>query len=125
MPPGNVDGPHGIRIVRVYDDVGPSAGRRILVDRLWPRGVTKQEAPIDEWLKDVAPSSELRRWYGHVPDRFEEFDRRYRDELTRSPAREALDGLRRQARSGDLILVTATKDVGHSAAAVLHSLLGP
>ena len=95
----------------------------MLVDRLWPRGVTKADAPVDEWVKEVAPSTDLRRLYGHRVDRFDEFVRRYRVELTRQFARDAVDRLRTVARSNGLILVTATRDVEHSGAEVLRRVL--
>ena len=106
-------------IARVYDETLPS-GTRVLIDRLWPRGMKKADAPIDEWCKDVAPSTELRTWFGHDPERFDEFRRRYRDELRHPPASTALDGLRTRP---SLVLMTATKDVQHSAAAVLAEVL--
>lgn len=111
-------------IARVYDPVGRQRASRVLVDRLWPRGVRKDGAPFDRWCKAVAPSTELRRWYGHDPDRFDEFARRYRAELADGPAREALDGLRAEARAGPLVLLTATRDLERSAAAVLRDVLG-
>ena len=95
----------------------------MLVDRLWPRGVTKADAPVDEWVQEVAPSTDLRRWYDHRVDRFDEFVRRYRVELTRQFARDAVDRLRTVARSNGLILVTATRDVEHSGAEVLRRVL--
>jgi uncharacterized protein YeaO (DUF488 family) len=108
----------------VYDDVAEGeAGPRVLVDRIWPRGVRKVDAALDEWLKDVAPSTELRRWYGHEPERFEEFARRYRDELRRPPASQALAHLVDLCRPGGLTLLTATRDVDHSAARVLQLCL--
>jgi uncharacterized protein YeaO (DUF488 family) len=111
-----------ISVARVYDAPPPGV-TRVLVDRLWPRGVRKDGAPLDEWCKDIAPSTELRTWYGHEPDRFAEFRRRYRAEL-RDPARAAaLQHLRGLAASGDLVLVTATKDVDRSAATVLAAVL--
>jgi uncharacterized protein YeaO (DUF488 family) len=107
-------------IVRVYDETGRhDRGYRVLVDRLWPRGVRKDDADLDEWDKDVAPSAELRTWYGHDVERFDEFARRYRDELARAPAAEAVDALRRRARRVKVVLLTATKDVEHSGARVL------
>ena len=110
---------------RVYDDVlAEEAGYRVLVDRIWPRGVRKADAQLGEWLKDVAPTTELRRWYGHDPDRFEEFERRYRAELRRPPASVALAHLVGLSRCGGLTLVTATRDVEHSAARVLQRRLG-
>jgi uncharacterized protein YeaO (DUF488 family)/DNA-binding MarR family transcriptional regulator len=111
-----------IGIARAYDDPEPGA-RHVLVDRLWPRGIAKDAAPFEEWLKDVAPSTELRKWYGHVPARFEEFARRYRKELSREPARLGVANLRQQAKSRRLVLVTATKDIEHSAAVVLRDVL--
>ena len=81
--------PVEVEIARVYDPPDEGSARRVLVDRLWPRGVAKAAAPFDQWMKDVAPSAELRKWYGHVPERFEEFARRYRDELADGPSREA------------------------------------
>jgi uncharacterized protein YeaO (DUF488 family) len=111
-----------VNLVRVYDE--PSGGTRVLVDRVWPRGVSKDAAHLDLWLKDVAPSTELRRWYAHDPARFAEFRRRYEAELTEPPASDALRRLRDLAARGPLTLVTATKDVQHSQAAVLAGLLG-
>lgn len=95
----------------------------MLVDRLWPRGITKANAPVDEWVQEVAPSTDLRRWYDHRVDRFDEFVRRYRVELTQQFARDAVDRLRTVARSNGLILVTATRDVEHSGAEVLRRVL--
>jgi uncharacterized protein YeaO (DUF488 family) len=112
-----------VTIARVYELSGRGRGNRVLVDRLWPRGVRKDEAPFGHWCKDVAPSTELRRWYGHDPARFEEFARRYRDELAGGPAREALDGLRTKALAGPLVLVTATRELELSAARVLQDVL--
>ena len=113
-----------VTVVRVYDDAATTAGARVLVDRVWPRGVSKEAAHLDLWLKDVAPSTELRHWYGHDPARFEEFGRRYEAELGEPPAAEALRRLRDLAAEGPVVLVTATKDVPHSQAAVLAELLG-
>jgi uncharacterized protein YeaO (DUF488 family) len=112
-----------VDIVRVYDKPPKGGATRILVDRLWPRGVGKDTAPIDEWNKEVAPSTELRRWYGHEPERFAEFRTRYRAELHAGAAHEAFEELRQKAESGDVVLVTATRDVQRSAAAVLKGLL--
>jgi uncharacterized protein YeaO (DUF488 family) len=96
---------------------------RVLVDRLWPRGIAKADAPFDEWAKEVAPSTELRRWYGHEPEKFDEFARRYRAELAVPPAEESLARLRLQAQRSGVVLVTATRDVPHSAAEVLLDVL--
>lgn len=113
----------GVSISRVYDAPRGGPGiSRVLVDRLWPRGISRESAPVDEWLKDVAPSTGLRRWYGHAPERFDEFARRYGREL-RSDAAPAFAELKRHAEAGRLVLVTATRDVDHSAAAVLRDLL--
>jgi len=109
------------RVARVYDDRSP--GYRVLVDRLWPRGVKKQDADLDEWLKDVAPSTELRRWYGHEPDKFQEFSRRYRSELRHAPATRGVSHLRDVASRRRVMLLTATKYVEHSAAFVLRDYL--
>jgi uncharacterized protein YeaO (DUF488 family) len=108
---------------RVYDDASPSDGTRVLVDRVWPRGVRKQDAHADEWLRDIAPSTELRRWYGHQADRFAEFRRRYLAELRDPERREAAQHLCELARQRDLTLLTATRDVDHSQAAVLAEWL--
>ena len=112
-----------VRARRVYEQAGPSDGRRVLVDRLWPRGLSKEKAHLDEWLKAVAPSDELRRWYGHQPAKFAEFKRRYETELTEPGRAEALRHLRDEAQTGPLTLLTATKDLEHSEAEVLAQLL--
>ncbi len=107
---------------RVYDDARGS-GYRVLVDRLWPRGVSKSAAALDEWLRDAAPSSELRRWYGHRVERFEEFAVRYRAELRHPPAAAAVDRLVELALAQSVTLLTATRDVEHSGARVLYDVL--
>ena len=112
-----------VRVRRIYDGTGPDDGVRVLVDRVWPRGVKKEAADLDDWAKDVAPSTELRRWYGHDPDRFAQFRRRYRDELGTPAGRQAVARLRAESRGRRLTLLTATKDVEHSQAAVLAELL--
>lgn len=109
----------------VYDHPGPGM-HRVLVDRLWPRGIAKADAPFDEWAKVVAPSTELRRWYGHDPAKFEEFARRYRAELAQPSPEEAVARLRLLSETSGVVLVTATRDVEHSAAEVLLGVLvGP
>jgi uncharacterized protein YeaO (DUF488 family) len=108
-----------VQVRRVYEDPALDEGARVLVDRLWPRGVAKERLPLDRWAKDVAPSAELRTWYGHRPERFEEFRRRYLAELHTPPAADVLEDLRLAARQGGLTLLTATRDVPHSGAAVL------
>lgn len=101
------------------------SGRTVLVDRVWPRGQRKDEAPWDEWLKTVAPSTELRKWYGHDRDKYKEFASRYRAELgTKEEPARAFEHLRDLHRSGRLILMTATKDLELSQARVLADLLG-
>lgn len=112
-----------VRVGRVYDAPSPDDGRRVLVDRLWPRGVRKDDPRIDEWLRDVAPSNELRRWYGHEPSLFEEFSRRYEEELTGPEQAAALRTLRELVESGPVTLVTATREPGISHLAVLARLL--
>ncbi|MEU8199142.1 DUF488 family protein [Microbispora amethystogenes] len=108
---------------RIYEESSPEDGRRVLVDRVWPRGMRKADVRIDEWLRDVAPSTELRRWYGHEPGRFAEFRRRYLTELREPARRQAVDHLRDIAGHDRLTLLTATRDVEHSQAAVLAEWL--
>ena len=115
--------PPAVRVRRVYDQPEPQDGRRVLVDRLWPRGLRKDAGRFDEWAKDVAPSSELRTWYGHDPEKFGEFCRRYTAELAQGTSRAALDHLAALAAAGPVTLLTATRDVGHSEAVVLAQLL--
>ncbi|MGC8463652.1 MAG: DUF488 domain-containing protein [Acidimicrobiales bacterium] len=115
----------GVEVVRVYEDPGRRPGEhRVLVDRLWPRGVRKAALDFDEWAKDAAPSTELRRWYGHAPERFAEFARRYKAELDCEPGAPIVERLRELARGhGRLVLLTATRDVERSGAAVLADVL--
>ncbi|GLX49628.1 hypothetical protein Shyhy01_25780 [Streptomyces hygroscopicus subsp. hygroscopicus] len=108
---------------RVYEETSPADGRRVLVDRVWPRGMRKEEAHLDEWLRDVAPSSDLRKWYAHEPSRFTEFRRRYLSELRDAGHRQAAERLRDIAAHDRLTLLTATRDVDHSQAAVLAEWL--
>lgn len=112
-----------VRCRRVYDGRGSGDGSRVLVDRIWPRGLRKDDAELDWWAKDVAPSTELRRWYGHDPDRFGEFRRRYTEELRAGDARSALARLRQLAEDGPVTLLTASRDLQHSQARVLADLL--
>jgi uncharacterized protein YeaO (DUF488 family) len=109
----------GIRVRRVYEAPEPADGARVLVDRLWPRGISKQAADLREWARDVAPSDELRKWYGHDPALFTEFRQRYLAELEQPAPRAALDRLRELAAAEPLTLLTATKDIEHSQATVL------
>ena len=112
-----------VEVRRVYDDGATSDAYRVLVDRLWPRGVSKADAALDEWAKDAAPSADLRRWYGHDPARYDEFTRRYRDELGRPPARDIVERLRALARERKVVLLTATRDVERSGARVLGEVV--
>ena len=112
-----------VRVKRIYDPPEPGDGRRVLVDRVWPRGMSKDKAHLDEWCKDVAPSTELRRWYGHDPQKFEEFARRYRAELRQPAQAAAVEHLREVAQMRPVILLTATKRVDISQAAVLADVL--
>ena len=111
-----------IRIERVYElPDGQPEGRSFLVERLWPRGKKKEDVPMDAWLKDVAPSTELRTWFGHDPAKWPEFRRRYRAELDSNP--EALKPLFEAAREGDVTLLYSAKDTEHNAALVLQGYL--
>jgi uncharacterized protein YeaO (DUF488 family) len=112
-----------VRVRRAYDEPSGEDGARVLVDRIWPRGLSKEKADFDEWCKAVAPSTALRRWYDHVPERFEEFSRRYRAELEEPERAEAFDHLRDLARHGTLTLLTATRHADISEAVVLADLL--
>jgi uncharacterized protein YeaO (DUF488 family) len=113
-----------LRLKRAYDPAEEGDGTRVLIDRIWPRGVSKERARIDLWLKDVAPSTELRKWFGHEPEKYVEFARRYRAELEAEPGKTALARLRELARQGPLTLVYAARDTEHNDATVLHELLG-
>ena len=110
-----------VRLKRAYQPAARSDGYRVLIDRLWPRGVSKEQARLDEWAKELAPSSELRRWFGHDPARFEAFRRRYRDELVAQDKK--LRELRKRAREGTLTLVYGAHDSEHNDAVVLAELL--
>lgn len=110
-----------IRLKRVYLAAEASDGTRVLIDRLWPRGITKRHAAIDRWLRDIAPSTELRRWFGHDPVRWEEFRRRYAAEL--ACHQQQLDELLRLAGDGPLTLVFAARDEEHNDAVVLRAVL--
>jgi uncharacterized protein YeaO (DUF488 family) len=111
-----------VLVKRAYDPPDPADGTRLLVDRLWPRGLQKRRAAIDEWLADIAPSAALRKWFGHDPARWDEFRRRYRAELAGNPG---LDHIRALARRGPVTLVYAARDTAHNQALVLRDeLLG-
>ena len=110
-----------IRLKRAYEPAAPADGYRVLIDRLWPRGVRRERAALDEWERELAPSKELRQWFGHEPGRFAEFRRRYIEELRGKRAR--LTRLRRLARDGTLTLVYSARDAEHNDAVVLAEVL--
>lgn len=108
---------------RIYDLPDKTDGKRILVDRLWPRGIAKEKAQIDEWLRQIAPSNELRKWFGHKPKRWKEFQQRYRKELRVLAKQKQLHHLRALMRKGSVTLLFATKDGEHNNAKVLAAVL--
>ena len=110
-----------VRTKRIYEPPSPGDGYRVLIDGIWPRGISRERGAIDDWARELAPSAELRRWYGHEPELFEEFGRRYGAELRAQ--RERLTDLRRRSRSGVVTLVFAARDAEHSNAAVLAQVL--
>lgn len=109
-------------IKRIYDPAENSDGYRVLVDRLWPRGLGREEASIDDWAKEIAPSGALRKWFGHKPERWVEFEKNYRAELREGAAAAALAALK--DRGGRVTLLTATRDLDHCHARILQRLLG-
>ena len=110
-----------IQLRRVYERADPADGFRVLVDRIWPRGLKKEQAAIDLWLKEVAPSPELRKWFGHDPEKWDEFRRRYARELDGKP--DAVRLLQEKSRRGTLTLVFGARDAEHSNAAALKGYL--
>jgi uncharacterized protein YeaO (DUF488 family) len=112
-----------IRLRRVYDQPAAADGARVLVDRVWPRGLRKDDARLDDWAKDVAPSTELRTWYQHDPAKFDEFRTRFVTELAAPGPQEGLARIRALAAHGPVTLLTATRDLNLSQAAVLAELL--
>jgi uncharacterized protein YeaO (DUF488 family) len=110
-----------VRTKRAYDPPYRSDGYRVLIDHVWPRGITRERARLDEWARELAPSDELRRWFAHDPARFQEFRARYRDEL--DAQRERLGELRRRAMGGQLTIVYAARDREHNNGVVLAELL--
>jgi uncharacterized protein YeaO (DUF488 family) len=110
-----------VRIKRVYEKPEKGDGKRILVDRLWPRGLTKEKAAIDLWLKQIAPSTALRKWFGHDPGKWKEFEQRYHQELMNNE--EQIKLLKEQAKKGIVTLVYGAKDQEHNEALVLKELL--
>jgi uncharacterized protein YeaO (DUF488 family) len=110
-----------VKLKRAYAPASAEDGKRVLVDRLWPRGLSKRRAAVDQWMKDIAPSPGLRKWFGHDPARWNEFRRRYAREIRHQG--ELLDELRRLARHGTVTLVYAARDEDHNDAVVLRTLL--
>ena len=110
-----------LKIKRIYDSVSADDGRRILVDRLWPRGIKKNEAKIDEWLKDIAPSDELRKWFSHEPSKWQEFKKRYRSELKKNSG--LIERLIAESKRGTITLLFAAKDKEHNNAVVLKEVI--
>ena len=110
----------GVMLKRVYEPATSADGKRILVDRLWPRGLSKDKAKVDHWLKEVAPSTALRQWFGHDPEKWAEFQTRYRAELKSNPA---LDELRTLSAQGNVTLLYAARDQEHNEAVVLQKIL--
>lgn len=110
-----------IQIKRTYEKAARDDGRRVLVERLWPRGIKKTAMPLDAWMKEVAPSTELRKWFGHQVERWPEFQRRYRAELADHP--DAVAELARAAKRGKLTLLYSARDTEHNGAVVLRDYL--
>lgn len=106
---------------RVYEDVADNDGYRVLVDRLWPRGVSKERAKLDDWMKEIAPSTELRKWFGHDPDKYDEFKDRYRDELKEND--DLVSQLLEKSTQKKVTLLYGAKDEEHNQAVVLESML--
>ncbi len=111
--------PSDVRLQRAYDDPTPEDGHRVLVDRVWPRGRTKERLRLDAWARDLGPSTQLRKWFGHDPARWEEFQRRYHAELAGADRAQALDDLAERARRGPLTLVFGARDTEHNQARVI------
>ncbi|HXX57361.1 MAG TPA: DUF488 domain-containing protein [Thermodesulfovibrionales bacterium] len=110
-----------VKIKRIYDPASPDDGKRILVDRLWPRGIKKEEAGIDEWMKEIAPSGELRKWFGHDPSKWEEFRKKYRGELKGKT--EFVEKLAAMAKKGKITLLFSAKDREHNNAVVIKEAI--
>lgn len=110
-----------VKIKRVYDPVSVADGKRILVDRLWPRGMKKENVHVDDWLKDAAPSDELRKWFSHDPSKWEDFRKRYLSELRHK--NDMMKKLHKEARGGTVTLLFAAKDIDHNNAVVLKEAI--
>ena len=113
-----------ILVKRIYEPPADSDGYRVLVDRLWPRGIAREKARIDEWLKDLSPSEALRKWFGHEPGKFPEFKRRYIEELSPPECQAQIARLAEMAKAGDVTLVYSARDSEHNNAVVLAELIG-
>jgi uncharacterized protein YeaO (DUF488 family) len=113
-----------IRLKRVYDPPSADDGRRVLVDRVWPRGLSKERAHVDEWLRELGPSTELRKWFGHEPSRWDEFRARYRDELKAPEQRQRLQYVRKLASKETVSILYGAKDREHNQAVVIAEQLG-
>ncbi len=120
MPTAKIPAAH-LKLKRAYEPAAAADGVRVLVDRLWPRGISKQQAVLDEWMKEIAPSAELRKWFGHEPAKWAEFQRRYKAELRQHHAE--LERLREIATKGTLTLVYGARDEQHNDAVVLREVL--
>jgi uncharacterized protein YeaO (DUF488 family) len=114
-----------IAIKRAYEAASTKDGYRVLVDGLWPRGVTKASLEIDAWMREIAPSASLRKWYGHKPEKWEEFRNKYRQELSKPPRKALLDELADRARKGQVTLVFGARDAERSNAAVIAEMIRP
>lgn len=110
-----------IQVKRAYEKPAESDGVRILVERIWPRGLTKQEAAIDEWMEEIAPSTQLRQWFGHDPAKWDEFQRRYKEELAENTG--LVEALREKAKKGAVTLIYSARDQEHNSALVLKNML--
>jgi len=110
-----------VKLKRAYESPAAADGTRVLIDRLWPRGISKEKAALDQWMKDIAPSNQLRKWFGHDPARWNEFRRRYAAEVHKNP--HLLEQLRSVARDGPITLVYSARDEAHNDAIVLRDLI--
>ena len=110
-----------VKVKRIYDSPSKDDGKRILVDRLWPRGIKKEKAMLHEWLRDIAPSTELRKWFSHDPSRWQEFEKRYRKELLQKPV--LLERLKEEANKGTITLLFGARDSEHNNAVALKSAI--
>jgi uncharacterized protein YeaO (DUF488 family) len=112
-----------VALKRAYEEVDANDGTRVLVDRLWPRGLSKERARVDAWLKEVAPSNELRQWFGHDPDKFAEFRKRYEAELASESGKEGIAKLRELVKQEHVTLLFAARNMEHNNAVVLRDVL--